>query len=206
MFLLLIIINCSAEKVLQPRTTARFYSVLQPCDIDMEPRLVIAFIYDITKSEWRSDYGRLVKCARKVFKDAAQGSCYVNFVEVNLSGDKICSLKNDFNLSYDCPNFLFFKNGELVTTGIPGVGCNWDFTAGDILQYIKQIWYDDINQVREERVEDLRREQELAAISGYYASPWMWGGPFYRGYVGWTPWYGYRPYHIWAYSGSIIGN
>ena len=38
--LLLIILNSSAQRVLHPRTTARFYKILDPCDYDLEDRPV----------------------------------------------------------------------------------------------------------------------------------------------------------------------
>ena len=74
------------------------------------------------------------------------------------------------------------------------------------LNYSKKIWATEIDCIRQERTERYNTLQELAAESIYYDLPWSWGGPFYRGFNGWNGFYGYSPYDIWPFSGSMIGN
>ena len=196
----------AAPRVLQPRTPARFYAILQPSNDYLESKLVVAFFYNLCRADRKTQFGKNIKSVLNVLKEAAAGNNLITFLEVNLNNKKTCRLADDFEINNNCPNLLFFKNGDLISTGVTSIGCNWNFSAGDLLRTIKDLWCQELGEIRQDRIDELHREQELYAESGYYASPWIWGGPFYRGYVGWTPWYGYSPYNIWPYSGSVIGS
>ena len=205
LILLLNIYNSGlAKRLMQPRTASRFYAMLEPTDINLEPKLAVALIYDMPKSQRNTSKALQIKNAHDVFKAAAKASEYIDFITVNTGQKKSESLSCDFDLSANCPNMYFFKNGALVSK--LNNGCNWNFTAGDILNHSRQLWSNEIDNIRQERTERYNTMQELAAESIYYDIPWSWGGPFYRGYNGWNGFYGYNPYDIWPFSGSMIGN
>jgi hypothetical protein len=193
-----------ARRLLQPRTASRFYSMLEPADINLEPKLVAALIYNVPKEQRNSAQAQRCIKANDVFKAAAKASDYVDFITVNTGQGKTQSLNRDFELSANCPNVYFFKNGKLVSKF--DNCCDWNFTTGDILNQLRKIWASEINDIRQERTDRYNTLQELAAESIYYDLPWSWGGPFYRGYNGWNGFYGYSPYDIWPYSGSMLGN
>jgi hypothetical protein len=193
-----------AKRLLLPRTASRFYAMIEPVDINLEPKLSVALIYNLTKEQRNSPQALHFKAAQNVFKEAAKASDYLDFIIVNASHDKTRSLNCDFNLSVNCPNIYLFKNGKFVSNF--DNGCNWNFTPGEILNYAKKFWSSEIDCIRQERTERYNTLQELSAESMYYDLPWSWGGPFYRGYNGWNGFYGYNPYDIWPFSGSMLGN
>lgn len=206
LFILLLTINhfVEARRLLQPRTASRFYAMIEPVDINLEPKLAVALIYNLPKGQKNSAQAARLKNAQNIFKAAAKASDYVDFITVNTGQDKTKSLNCDFDLSANCPNIYFFENSKLVSKFENG--CNWNFTPGDILNYSKKIWAAEIDCIRQERTERYNTLQELAAESIYYDLPWSWGGPFYRGFNGWNGFYGYSPYDIWPFSGSMLGN
>jgi hypothetical protein len=193
-----------ARRLMQPRTASRFYAMIEPADINLEPKLSVALIYNLPKNQQNSVQTMRLKCAQNVFKAAAKASDYIDFIIINTGHDKTQSLNRDFKLSTNCPNMYFFKNGKMVSKF--DNGCDWNFTPGDLLNYARKFWSNEIDCIRQERTERYNALQELAAESIYYDLPWSWGGPFYRGFNGWNGFYGYSPYDIWPFSGSMLGN
>ena len=47
----------AAPRVLQPRTPARFYAILQPSNDYLESKLVVAFFYNLCRADRKTQFG-----------------------------------------------------------------------------------------------------------------------------------------------------